>query len=131
MVDPNFEDSSEEDPQDVQNGDYFLSQVINAVMASPQWAGTLLVWTYDEGGGYYDHVPPPKAVKPDDVGPQPASGKRPSTARDPVQPLRVQGAVRDRVALCQTWLCVECDARLHVDPQADRDEVEPAGAHLS
>jgi phospholipase C len=69
MVDPNFEDSSEEDPQDVQNGDYFLSQVINAVMSSPQWPHTLLVWTYDEGGGYYDHVPPPKAVKPDDVAP--------------------------------------------------------------
>jgi phospholipase C len=69
MVDPNFEDSSEEDPQDVQNGDNFMSQVINAVMSSPQWPGTLLVWTYDEGGGYYDHVPPPKAVKPDDVPP--------------------------------------------------------------
>jgi phospholipase C len=69
MVDPNFETSSEEDPQDVQFGDQFLSQVINAVMASPQWPGTLLVWTYDEGGGYYDHVPPPRAVKPDDVPP--------------------------------------------------------------
>jgi phospholipase C len=74
MVDPNFEDSSEEDPQDVQNGDYFLSQVINAVMSSPQWESTLLVWTYDEGGGYYDHVPPPKAVKPDHVPPVLASG---------------------------------------------------------
>ncbi len=74
MVDPDFADSSEEDPQDVQNGDYFLSQVINAVMASPQWESTLLVWTYDEGGGYYDHVPPPKAVKPDDVLPVFAAG---------------------------------------------------------
>jgi phospholipase C len=69
MVDPNFEDSSEEDPQDVQNGDYFLSQVINAVLDSPQWPHTLLVWTYDEGGGYYDHVKPPAAIEPDDVGP--------------------------------------------------------------
>jgi len=41
--------------------------VINAVMSSPQWPGTLLVWTYDEGGGYYDHVPPPAAVSPDSV----------------------------------------------------------------
>jgi phospholipase C len=38
-------------------------------MDSPQWSSTLLVWTYDEGGGYYDHVPPPMAVKPDDVPP--------------------------------------------------------------
>ncbi len=73
MVDPDFGMSSEEDPQDVQYGDQFLSQVINAVMASPQWPNTLLVWTYDEGGGYYDHVPPPKAVKPDAVAPMLAS----------------------------------------------------------
>jgi phospholipase C len=69
MVDPNFGSSSEEDPQDVQFGDQFLSQVVNAVMSSPQWPNTMLVWTYDEGGGYYDHVPPPKAVKPDRVPP--------------------------------------------------------------
>jgi phospholipase C len=69
MVDPNFENSSEEDPQDVQFGDQFLSQVINAVMASPQWPNTLLVWTYDEGGGYYDHVPPPRAIRPDAIPP--------------------------------------------------------------
>jgi phospholipase C len=69
LVDPNFGTQSEENPQDVQFGDQFLSQVVNAVMSSPQWPNTLLVWTYDEGGGYYDHVPPPKAVKPDAVPP--------------------------------------------------------------
>jgi phospholipase C len=46
-----------------------LSQIVNAVMASPQWPHTMLVWTYDEGGGYYDHVPPPKAIRPDDRRP--------------------------------------------------------------
>jgi phospholipase C len=84
MVDPNFGTSlsenplekgnSEEDPQDIQYGDQFMSQVINAVMNSPQWPNTMLVWTYDEGGGYYDHVPPPKAVKPDNVRPIQDSG---------------------------------------------------------
>ncbi len=69
LVDPNFGTSSEENPQDVQFGDQFLAQVVTAVMASPQWHSTLLVWTYDEGGGYYDHVPPPRAVKPDNVAP--------------------------------------------------------------
>jgi phospholipase C len=29
----------------------------------------VLVWCYDEHGGYYDHVPPPRAVPPDDVAP--------------------------------------------------------------
>jgi phospholipase C len=69
LVDPDFSNQSEENPQDVQYGDQFLAQVVNAVMASPQWPGTLLVWCYDESGGYYDHVPPPKAVKPDSVAP--------------------------------------------------------------
>src|SRR6202012_2267753 len=30
---------------------------------------TLLVWTYDEHGGYYDHVPPASVPKPDDIAP--------------------------------------------------------------
>ncbi|MDA8274853.1 MAG: hypothetical protein M0029_05655, partial [Actinomycetota bacterium] len=69
IVDPNFGTQSEEDPQDVQFGDDFLAQVVGAVTAGPAWRRTLLVWTYDEGGGYFDHVPPPPAPKPDDVPP--------------------------------------------------------------
>jgi phospholipase C len=38
-------------------------------MHSPNWAKTVLIWTYDEHGGYYDHVPPPPAVRPDDIPP--------------------------------------------------------------
>ena len=36
-------------------------------MHGPGWPDTLLIWTYDEHGGYYDHVAPPAAVPPDDV----------------------------------------------------------------
>ncbi len=36
-------------------------------MSGPAWPHTLLIWLYDEHGGYYDHVPPPPAVAPDDV----------------------------------------------------------------
>ena len=39
-------------------------------MKGPGWAKTLLVWTYDEHGGYYDHVAPPPAVAPDAVPPR-------------------------------------------------------------
>ena len=76
LVDPNFNSQSEENPQDVQYGDQFLSTVVQAVMASPQWSKTLLVWCYDESGGYYDHVPPPRAAKPDSVAPVLAPGDR-------------------------------------------------------
>jgi phospholipase C len=36
-------------------------------MNGPAWESTLLLWIYDEHGGYYDHVQPPAAVAPDDV----------------------------------------------------------------
>ena len=69
IVDPNFGTQSEEDPQDIQLGEAFAANVINAVMSSPAWPRTLLVWLYDEHGGYFDHVPPPRAIKPDDIPP--------------------------------------------------------------
>jgi phospholipase C len=67
IVDPDFGRSSEENPQDISVGEAFAAQVINAVMAGKGWPGTLLIWLYDEHGGYYDHVPPPAAEPPDDV----------------------------------------------------------------
>jgi phospholipase C len=65
---------SEENPQDIQLGESFSESVVNAVLRSPAWPRTLLVWLYDEHGGYYDHVPPPRAVKPDRIPPQLKSG---------------------------------------------------------
>lgn len=70
VVDPDFSAFSEENPQDVQRGEAFAAEVINRVMHGPAWESTLLIWTYDEHGGYYDHVPPPSAVPPDDVPPR-------------------------------------------------------------
>jgi phospholipase C len=67
IVDPDFGSCSEENPQDVQVGEGFAAKVINAVMNGRGWPKTLLIWLYDEHGGYYDHVPPPEAVAPDDV----------------------------------------------------------------
>ena len=61
---------SEENPQDIQIGQAFVARVVNAVLQSPAWPRTLLVWTYDEHGGYYDHVPPPPAVAPDNIPPE-------------------------------------------------------------
>ncbi|MGO8957504.1 MAG: alkaline phosphatase family protein [Streptosporangiaceae bacterium] len=67
IVDPDFGSCSEENPQDIQVGEGFAAKVINAVMTGRGWPDTLLIWLYDEHGGYYDHVPPPAAVAPDDV----------------------------------------------------------------
>jgi phospholipase C len=71
IIDPDFGHSSEENPQNIVHGEVFAASVVQAVMNSPAWPSTLLVWTFDEGGGYYDHVPPPPAVPPDDIPPLP------------------------------------------------------------
>jgi phospholipase C len=59
----------EENPQNIRIGAAFCATVINAVLRSPAWKRTLLVWLYDEHGGYYDHVPPPAAIPPDSIKP--------------------------------------------------------------
>ena len=69
LVDPDFGMQSEENPQDIGQGEAFAARVVNAVMSGPGWPRTVLIWLYDEHGGYYDHVPPPRAVPPDDIPP--------------------------------------------------------------
>ena len=60
---------SEENPEDVQLGEAFVARVVNAVMSGPAWQRTLLIWLYDEHGGYYDHVAPVGTVTPDNTPP--------------------------------------------------------------
>jgi phospholipase C len=66
LVDPSFGDFSEEDPQNIQIGEGFAAEVINRVMHGKAWEHTLMIWLYDEHGGYFDHVPPRPAPEPDD-----------------------------------------------------------------
>ncbi len=56
-------------PHDVAYGESLIASVYNAVRGGPGWKKTLLIITYDEHGGCYDHVVPPKAVPPG--GPSP------------------------------------------------------------
>ncbi|CAA6654039.1 unnamed protein product [Spirodela intermedia] len=59
---------------DVYEGQMLVKQVYEALRSSPQWNQTLLIVTYDEHGGYYDHVPTPvRGVPSPDgvVGPEP------------------------------------------------------------
>jgi phospholipase C len=53
--------SDDHPPSDVRAGEWFLSQVYAAVTSSPAWPRTLLVVTFDEWGGFFDHVPPQRA----------------------------------------------------------------------
>ena len=57
--------NDEHPPHNVLFGEQLIASVYNAVRASPTWKKTLLIVTYDEHGGCYDHVAPPRAVPPD------------------------------------------------------------------
>jgi phospholipase C len=72
FVDPSFLGETENDehpPTNIQLGQQLIASLIDAVMASPLWSRTALFLTYDEHGGYWDHVPPPAACTPDDIAP--------------------------------------------------------------
>ncbi|HEX4773441.1 MAG TPA: alkaline phosphatase family protein [Bryobacteraceae bacterium] len=49
---------------DIRNGDAFLSQVYHALAAGPNWANTVLIVMFDEWGGFFEHVAPPRVVAP-------------------------------------------------------------------
>ncbi len=56
--------SDEHPPHNVAYGEALIAAVYNAVRAGPDWSHTLLLITYDEHGGIYDHVAPPPATPP-------------------------------------------------------------------
>jgi phospholipase C len=78
FVDPGFNtDESEENPADIRIGEQFAAKVVHAVTTGKAWDKTLLVWFYDEHGGYYDHVVPPAAIAPDAIKPRLPAGAIP------------------------------------------------------
>jgi phospholipase C len=80
FVDPTFTtlDNLDEDDHpfsDVRNGDAFLAKTFRAVSSSPNWPNTVLIINYDEWGGFYDHVPPPRALAPNGTDTDLVNGK--------------------------------------------------------
>jgi phospholipase C len=56
--------SDQHPPHDVTLGEQLIAAVYNAVRNGPGWAKTMLIITYDEHGGCFDHVKPPAATPP-------------------------------------------------------------------
>ena len=44
---------------DIMSGDEHIDAVLKRLKASPAWPSTIVIVTYDENGGFWDHVPPP------------------------------------------------------------------------
>jgi phospholipase C len=71
LIDPN----DEHPPHDVTAGETFLHDIWTAISQSPAWSKILLIITFDEHGGCYDHVlPPTNAVTPDQASNPGAEG---------------------------------------------------------
>ncbi|MDB6103913.1 MAG: hypothetical protein JWO52_3912 [Gammaproteobacteria bacterium] len=92
FVDPGFGGPDENDdhpPTDIQRGQAFVSRVIDAVRNGPYWKDSVIFITYDEHGGFYDHVAPPRAPQgsartPDGIFPgQCADLSNPPASREP------------------------------------------------
>ncbi len=59
-ISPNGVDS-EHPPAKVSVGQSYVTKIVNAVMKSPDWKSTAIFITWDDWGGFYDHVVPPRA----------------------------------------------------------------------
>ncbi|HSN27589.1 MAG TPA: alkaline phosphatase family protein [Kofleriaceae bacterium] len=60
----------EDPPADFEVGQQMVAGIADSVMHSPLWPSTAMFLSYDEQGGFYDHVVPPSACPPDDIPPQ-------------------------------------------------------------
>jgi phospholipase C len=59
-----FENIEDDHPvSDLQVGEAWAARIYDHATRSPQWQRLAIVWTYDEGGGFFDHVPPPEACR--------------------------------------------------------------------
>jgi len=52
----------EHPPENVTEGELWVVSIVNAVMSSSYWDSSVVLITWDEGGGYYDHVAPPQLL---------------------------------------------------------------------
>jgi phospholipase C len=94
-VDPDFgilhaaTESDESPPNSIRRGQYFVAQNVAAIRNSQFWQDTIIVITYDEHGGCYDHVRPPHARQ---HGKRTPDGIAPGQCADEYNPERGTGA---------------------------------------
>jgi phospholipase C len=75
FIEPNYESETKKlggapnddhPPANIQRGQLFVHEIVMSLMQNPDtWRTTALFITYDEHGGYYDHVAPPRACDPE------------------------------------------------------------------
>ncbi len=140
FVDPRFIDDasgtsgSDHPHDDIRVGDAFLAEAFHAVSSSPAWKNTVFIATYDEWGGFFEHVAPPRAAAPNKVDPDlDAQGKAllglrvpvvvasPFTRGNPASP-RVNSEVFDHTSVLKL-----IEWRFHLRPLTRRDASADVG----
>lgn len=115
-IDPNFIDVSfgpegsndDHPPSDLRAGQELVLKLVHALFRSPQWKSTLLVITYDEHGGFYDHVEP-EAAEDDDPGFRRYGPRVPALVVSPwVEQGQVSSVRFDHTSLIKTILLRFC-----------------------
>ena len=68
LIEPDYIDlppgNDDHPPADMAGGQRLVNRIVQALIAGPAWDRTMLVITYDEHGGFYDHVCPPSDAPP-------------------------------------------------------------------
>jgi phospholipase C len=60
---------------DIREGDLFLHDLFEAVASGPAWASTVMVFNFDEWGGFFEHVAPPRATAANNIDTDIVGGK--------------------------------------------------------
>jgi phospholipase C len=118
-IDPNYNDLSilgqpsndDHPPSDVRAGQAFVWSIYRALAGGPkeQWEKTLLVVTYDEHGGFYDHVVPPTDAPGDTPEFQRYGVRVPALVISPwIEPETVCHTVFDHTSILKTILLRFC-----------------------
>lgn len=103
--------ASEHPPGSIFAGERFVQTLINELMRSSAWETSAFMWTYDDWGGWYDHVPPPSV---DEFG----YGFRAPTLL--VSPYAKQGYI-DSTTLDFTSFLKFIEENWYLQPLAQRD----------
>jgi len=116
FVDPSFApdhvingtvyETDEHPPFDIRAGQFVVSEILAAVRNSPNWKDTVVFLTYDEHGGFYDHVPPAAApqagaLNPDGINPgQCEDASNPPASEQPGGGQQCTESLSDAGAIC-------------------------------
>jgi LPXTG-motif cell wall-anchored protein len=94
-------------------GEMHVVNIVNLIQKSPAWKDTAIIITYDENGGFWDHVAPPKM---DQWGP----GSRVPTII--ISPYAKKGFV-DHTVMDTTSILAFIENRFGLEPLGDRDKM--------